>query len=220
MNALRTSINSRIRLARNNQGFNSLLLPRQFSTESQTEAQNQNEAVDSFIRKPSSDLCYGRLQGITKYTTRSDVCNLLDGCELTLDDIRVEYNRSFAPVQTFVQFPSRNAFEAGLRTTRRDRLHRLDLADRSAWDVVMPYEGKCILLQGMPRNALLEDVERFLSGCEYESSTLKMFLRAGNPDPIRMATVTFPSAALAMHACITKDRGFCLNNQISVRVLQ
>lgn len=38
-------------------------------------------------------------------------------------------------------------------------------------------------------------------------------------DPIRMATVLFSTRNEAMNALIKKNRGFCLNNQISVRVL-
>ena len=38
-------------------------------------------------------------------------------------------------------------------------------------------------------------------------------------DPIRMATVLFSTRTEAMNALIKKNRGFCLNNQISVRVL-
>lgn len=44
--------------------------------------------------------------------------------------------------------------------------------------------------------------------------------RAGSPDPIKMALVRFSSQIEAMNAFIKKNRGFCLNNQILVRVLQ
>ena len=44
--------------------------------------------------------------------------------------------------------------------------------------------------------------------------------RGAFPDAIRMATVNFPSKNEAMNAFIKKNRGYCLNNQISVRVLQ
>ncbi|KAK7859539.1 hypothetical protein CFP56_005929 [Quercus suber] len=77
-----------------------------------------------------------------------------------------------------------------------------------------------MLLQGFPRNALPEDVERFLTGCVYEASSIEMFMRGAFPDAIRMAIVNFPSKNEAMNAFIKKNRGICLNNQISVRVLE
>ena len=44
-----------------------------------------------------SGLVYGKLFGITKHTTKSDIVNLLEGCEMSLDDIKVNYAKSFAP---------------------------------------------------------------------------------------------------------------------------
>ncbi|GAA0163564.1 hypothetical protein LIER_19397 [Lithospermum erythrorhizon] len=219
MNLFRSSVKSSRWIESNhtNQRLRSLL-PKVFSTEA--EAEKQTDAINSFVQKPSSGLCYGRIQNITKYTTRRDVCNLLARCNLNLDDLRVDYDRNFLPTSMLVRFPSRDAYEVGLRATRVVRVHKLNMVDRSAWDFVKPYEARYILLQGLPPNAFIDDVERFLSGCQYESSTFHFFSRAASPDLIRMATVSFPSQALAMHACITKDRGFCLNNQISVRVLQ
>nr|POE59845.1 hypothetical protein CFP56_50031 [Quercus suber] len=73
------------------------------------------------------------------------------------------------------------------------------------------------LLQGFPRNALPEDVERFLTGCVYEASSIEMFMRGAFPDAIRMAIVNFPSKNEAMNAFIKKNRGICLNNQISLK---
>ena len=45
-----------------------------------------------------SGLVYGRLSGITKHTLRTDILNLLEGCNLTLQDVKVDYNRSYFPV--------------------------------------------------------------------------------------------------------------------------
>lgn len=47
---------------------------------------------------PESGLVYGRLIGITKYTMRTDVLNLLEQCNLTLEDVKVDYNRNYLPV--------------------------------------------------------------------------------------------------------------------------
>ena len=45
-----------------------------------------------------SVLVYGRLVGITKHTLRTDILNLLEGCNLTLPDVKVDYNRDYLPV--------------------------------------------------------------------------------------------------------------------------
>ncbi|KAK6943728.1 hypothetical protein RJ641_024830 [Dillenia turbinata] len=194
--------------------------PRHFSNEAAE--QTQNSTVDSILRTPEAGLAYGRLTGITRHTLRSDIVNLLEGCNLTLQDVKVEYNRSFFdPIGMLLQFPSRSAFDAAVRTIiRNGRLYKLDRADRSQWDYVTPYDGKAVLLQGIPRNALLDDVERFLCGCEYDASSIQLLTRQAAPDPIRMAVVRFPSQTQAMNAVIMKNRSFCLNNQILVRILQ
>ncbi|KAG7960580.1 hypothetical protein I3843_10G131100 [Carya illinoinensis] len=218
-----TALGSRltVRTVRENHG-NPLLLrefPRWFSTEA--EQPPQDSAVDPFLQTPGTGLVYGRLIGVTRHTLKTDIVNLLEGCKLTLDDVKVDYNRSFSPVGMMVQFPSRNAFDQAIRVIgKKGRLYKLERADRSQWDLLIPYNGKAVLLQGIPRNALPEDVERFLTGCEYDASSIDIFLRAGFRDPIRMATVKFPSQTEAMNAFIKKNRSFCLNNQILLRVLQ
>ncbi|RVW39717.1 hypothetical protein CK203_114033 [Vitis vinifera] len=194
--------------------------------------------VDDFARVLKG-LVYGRLSGITKHTLRTDILNLLEGCNLTLQDVKVDYNRSYFPDGAI---PSRYAFDHAIKViNKKGRLYKLDRADRSQWDPLRTYDGKTVsinpvvgdkitlvhklqyivmvLLQGLPRNALPEDVERFLAGCEFNSSNIQLTTRQAFPDPIRMALVHFPSQSQAMNAFITKNRGFCLNNQILVRVL-
>ncbi|KAL6336326.1 hypothetical protein AAG906_014496 [Vitis piasezkii] len=193
------------------------LLIRSFSTEAEAP---QVSSSDPFLQPPSTGLVYGRLSGITKHTLRTDILNLLEGCNLTLQDVKVDYNRSYFPVGMMVQFPSRYAFDHAIKViNKKGRLYKLDRADRSQWDPLRTYDGKTVLLQGLPRNALPEDVERFLAGCEFNSSNIQLTTRQAFPDPIRMALVHFPSQSQAMNAFITKNRGFCLNNQILVRVL-
>ncbi|CAA2972382.1 PREDICTED: uncharacterized protein LOC105956648 [Olea europaea subsp. europaea] len=210
-----------IQMAHQNQGLASTVRSssRFFSTEADEASEGQRQ--DPFLQTPSSGLVYGRLSGITKHTAKSDIVNLLEGCNLVLDDIKVEYSRNYMPTSIMVQFPSRNAYNAALRAiSRNGRLIRLERADRTQWDLIAPFDGKAILLQGIPRNALPDDIERFLTGCQYDASSMQIFLRQTNQGPIRMAVVRFPSPTLATHAQITKNRGFCLNNQISVQVLQ
>ncbi|KAK8651205.1 hypothetical protein V6N13_140817 [Hibiscus sabdariffa] len=116
---------------------------------------------------------YGKPFGATKYTMKSDIISLLEECNLTPDDIKVSYNRNFFPVAMMLRFPSSAAFSNATRTIRRfDRLYRLNRVDASDWDIVTPYNGKTVVLQGLPRSAAFEDIERFLSGCDYDSSSV------------------------------------------------
>lgn len=45
-----------------------------------------------------SGVAYGRLLGINKHTLKTDIISFLEGCNLTLDDIKVDYNRNFMPM--------------------------------------------------------------------------------------------------------------------------
>ncbi|KAB1994628.1 hypothetical protein ES319_D13G111400v1 [Gossypium barbadense] len=198
--------------------------PKRFSTEPDQQQQQPlpDASVNQFLDSASKGFVYGKLFGITKYTMKSDIISLLEGCNLTPDDIKVSYSRSLFPVAMMLLFPSPSAFSNAGRTIRRfGRLYRLDRVDTSDWDIVMPYNGKTVVLQGLPRSAALEDVERFLSGCEYDSSSIQTvtFTRPGFTNLVRLTTVQFPSHIQAMNACISKNRKICLNNQISVRVL-
>ncbi|KAI4349234.1 hypothetical protein L6164_009851 [Bauhinia variegata] len=195
--------------------------PRWFST-SEAQQPPQDSTENPFFGTPDTGLVYGRLQGVNRHTLKTDIINLLEGCNLTLEDVKVDYSRGgYMPLAMMLQFPSRSAYEQALRVIgRKGRLYKLERADRAQWDIVTPYDGKTILLQGIPRNAIAEDVERFLSGCEYDPTSLNFFTRAGDTDPIRMATVRFPEKIEATNAYIKKNGSFCLNNRISVRVLQ
>lgn len=169
------------------------------------------------------EVFYGKLIGITKRTTKSDILALLEGCNLSADDIKFGHNRIFNPVNLLIQFPSQQAYEVANRAfNRKGRFYRLDRSDRSQWDYIIPYEGKAILLQGIPRNAQIDDIERFLSGCAYDPSSMQLFSRIIDSDsePTRMVIVRFPSRAQATHAFLKKNREFCLNEQIMVRVLE
>ncbi|KAK8546331.1 hypothetical protein V6N13_067556 [Hibiscus sabdariffa] len=198
--------------------------PRRFSTEPNQQQQPPvaEASVDQFLDSASKGFAYGKLFGATKYTMKSDIISLLEGCNLTPDDIKFSYNRNFFPVAMMLRFPSPAAFSNATRTIRRfDQLYRLDRVDASDWDIVTPYNGKTVVLQGLPRSAAFEDIERFLSGCDYDSSSVQTFTstRTGSTNGFRLTTVQFPSHIQAMNACISKNRKLCLNNQVSVRVL-
>ncbi|CAN4116870.1 unnamed protein product [Withania somnifera] len=202
-----------------------LPLSRQLSTQMESSPQqNKNSSSDPFLQNPSTGLVYGRISGIGRHTRKSDIISML-GTKLSPDDIRFEYNANYAPLAVMIQFLSRNAYDAAFRAAvRRSNLFRMERVDRQQWDTLPHYDGKTILLQGIPRNAIADDVERFLAGCQYDASSIQMFPRQqrafDRPPPGKVVLVEFPSQALATHAFITKNRGFCLNNQVAVRLLQ
>ncbi|XVF76550.1 hypothetical protein PTKIN_Ptkin13bG0274700 [Pterospermum kingtungense] len=228
MNLLRNAVKSHVsvRTIKPTHALPSFLhqSPKRFSTETDQQPPQPDVSVDQILDSASKGFVYARLSGAgtTKYTMKGDIISLLEGSHLTADDIKVSYNRSLLPVGIMLRFPSPAAFGNAARTIRRfDRLYKLDRVNVSDWDIVMPYNGKTVVLQGIPRSALLEDIERFLSGCNYDSSSVQMvtFTRPGSTNLVRLTTVQFPSQIQAMNACISKNRKLCLNNQVRVRVL-
>ncbi|MED6187934.1 hypothetical protein PIB30_081239 [Stylosanthes scabra] len=182
-----------------------------------------NPTNPSFFDSPNTGLAYGRLLGIHKHTLKTDVINCLQGLNLTLHDVKMEYTRTFLPRSMMVQFPSQHAMDEAVRIlARKGRLFKLERVNREEWDIVTPYNGRTILIQGIPGNAQFVDIERILSGCEYEHSSINVFTRpsAESFDLNRMATVRFPSSTQAMNAFISKNGTYCVNNRISIQVLQ
>ncbi|KAM1037788.1 hypothetical protein ACFX15_031928 [Malus domestica] len=201
---------------------------RRFSTEAENPPQNSRPSdqpqdaspIEPFLQTPTTGLVYGKLLGISRYTLKTDVVNMLEGCNLSLEDVKVDYNRAFTPMGMVVQFRSWKAFDNAARViSRKGRLFKLERANRSQWDNLTPHDAKTVLLQGIPQTAAPEDVERFLSGCEYDSSSLQIIFRSF-PEPSKFATVRFPSQTEAMNAFLAKNKGYCQNGQILMRVLQ
>ncbi|GMN53731.1 hypothetical protein TIFTF001_022885 [Ficus carica] len=93
-----------------------------------TESETQNSPADSF-----PDSVYARVSGITKYTLKSDVIRLLEGCNLSLDDVKVEYNPSFTPTSMYflllpicdVQFSLPQFYNQANRINELKELHHL-----------------------------------------------------------------------------------------------
>ncbi|PUZ41612.1 hypothetical protein GQ55_9G518400 [Panicum hallii var. hallii] len=186
-------------------------------------ADSQN---DPFLKASSEGLAYGRFYSTTgvgnrleKNMLKTDIIHHLDRCGLSLDDVKMDYNRGFTPLGALLRFPSKAAFTTATRQTSQNRLYKMEAISRDVWDLKQSFDGKAVLLQGVPRNALPEDIERFLCGTNFEPS-FENFLRPGVPEPIRMVLVKFRTKTDAMNAFITKNRSFCLNNQVSMRVLQ
>ncbi|KAG6772499.1 hypothetical protein NC652_017459 [Populus alba x Populus x berolinensis] len=223
-----------------------------FTTETQPppppQENNDPSSIDPFLQDSATSLTYARFHGVRKHTLKTDIINLFEGSNLTPDDIIVVHHRfNNNPYAAAIKFPSRRAYDNAQRSlTRAGRIYNLEKTPPTVWDAALrnSYDGKTVLLEGLPPNALNEDIERFLSGCKFVPSSIRTFVKYPDPvmsagrknpttseertepttseekrDPIRMATVLFSTRTEAMNALIKKNRGFCLNNQISVRVL-
>ncbi|KAI3915834.1 hypothetical protein MKX01_013290 [Papaver californicum] len=208
-----------------NQGGGSqfLLQSTHFSTQSQQEQQrlNQDRAVDAILRQPYREgSVYAKLFGVGMFTTKNDVMSLLESCNLSSEDIKVQYNPMFLPVSMVLQLPSHSAYDNAVREiTRKGRFYKIEKVEPGLWGFES-YDGKAVLIQGVPRFASSEDIERMLSGCDFNASSLRFMWRQSFSGPVRYAVMQFPSKLDATNAVLEKNRSFCLSTQISMRVLQ
>lgn len=210
--------NSSVSAFQRSNGF----VARFFSTEAEKPPQDSTAATPPFLHTTNSGLTYGRLVGVNRHALKTDIINFLEGCNLTLEDVKMEYTRNFNPISMMVQFPTYSSYDNAIRVIgRKGRLYKLDRIDRSQWDIVTPYDGRTILIEGLPRNSQYADMDQIFSGYEYDSSSVNMFLRPGEgSEPVKMATIRFRSRIQAMNAFIAKNGTYCLNNRISIHVLQ
>ncbi|CAM8968758.1 unnamed protein product [Rhodiola kirilowii] len=198
---------------------NSLLRnsPRLLSTETDG-TQVPNFSPDSLTQSPG--VTYGILIGTIKNTLRSDVVNLLEGCDLSLEDVKTVYGQTFMPISILVKFHSPSAYEKAVKFITKNRLYRLDRAEPSQWFKTRDYGAKTLLLEGLPRMASRDDVERFLSDWDYVPYNTLMITRPGVAEPIKTAVVPVSSPIQAMNMFLAKNRSYMGNNQVLVRVLQ
>ncbi|KAK7380833.1 hypothetical protein VNO78_33352 [Psophocarpus tetragonolobus] len=195
-----------------------------FSTETEQPPMNSSPAPP-FFGIDNSGVTYGRMFGIRKHVLKTDIVNYLEGCNLTLDDVKMDYNRNFFPISTLLQFPTRDSYDNAVRLiVRKGRIYKLERADRYQWDQVKPYDGKTILIEGLPRTAIFEDVARILADYGYDASSMIMSLRpaeaGGGADSTKSAVMRLHSRTQAMNACIQKNGTFCQNNRIWMHVIQ
>ncbi|KAJ6833358.1 uncharacterized protein M6B38_340330 [Iris pallida] len=192
-----------------------------FSAEAAAAAAGKDSSVDQFLHPPQG-LVFGRVTGtgVGNNTMKSDIIHYFEGCNLSTADVKVEYNRAYNPVALMLQFPSQSSYDTALRQViRKGRLYKIEKVNRGQWDLATAYDGKAILLQGIPRNALPDDIERFLSGTNYDPN-FQPSIRLGPVDSIRFALVQFPTRTDAMNAFLTRNKSFCLNSPVIMRLLQ
>ncbi|KAL9251548.1 hypothetical protein AKJ16_DCAP13895 [Drosera capensis] len=200
---------------------------RRFSTEAEgvaagapIEGNSENSGSGSVIellKMPRDGLRYGKLFGFQRNTLKSDLITMLEGCTLTPDDVKFVYNRFFTPTSALVRFPSQKVYDIGLREVKNGRVYRLEKADPSEWDFTKFYNGKYVLLQGVPARSSLDDIDRFLQGFDFDASSVEIIIRQSLAG--KMAVIRFPSQIEAMNATIRKNRAFIDNFQVNVRVL-
>ncbi|KAJ4793037.1 RNA-binding protein 12B-A [Rhynchospora pubera] len=181
-----------------------------------------------FFQSSPDGLVYGRITGrvqnmLGKNMLKTDLIHHLEGSDLSFHDVKFDYNRVYFLTGVLVQFPSRSSFENGHKQLRlKGGLFNLQKIDRSEWDIKSSYDGKAVLMEGIPFNATQDDLERFLSGCNYDSTSFQSVTRTerSDSDPIRIVMVRFPTQLDASHAYTSKNRSFCLNAPINMRILQ
>lgn len=172
--------------------------------------------------KASRGLVYGKLSGIARNILKMDIVHFFEGCNLKPEDIKFAYSRVYAPLGMIIQFSSMAAYVTAQRNISiKGHSYRLIEVDSSQWsNLEFAFDGKVLLLQGVPQNALQEDVERFFSGCNIDGSNIRFFMRQGLDQSLKFALVSFRSQREAMHALREKNRTVCLNSPITLRLLQ
>ncbi|XP_031740000.1 uncharacterized protein LOC101220680 isoform X2 [Cucumis sativus] len=118
--------------------------PRFFSTEQ--EQAPPESSPNRFSDKTNTDgLRFGKLVGASRSMLKSDVLILLQGCNLSFEDVKFEYVRNFVPTSIMIQFPSEQAYQNAFQAiARKGYLQRMERADRSQWELLSPYNGKTI----------------------------------------------------------------------------
>ncbi|GAB2272428.1 hypothetical protein Dimus_007254 [Dionaea muscipula] len=135
---------------------------------------DSSSPIDGFLRPHTKGNLYAKMLGLHRSTLKTDIITVLEGCNLTPDDVKFVYNKFFSPVAAMVQFPSPTAYDTGVKAViKQGRLYKIEKVDRSEWDFTKLYNGKYVLLQGVPMNTTMEDVDRFLSGFDFDASSIE-----------------------------------------------
>ncbi|KAL1200094.1 hypothetical protein V5N11_031814 [Cardamine amara subsp. amara] len=183
----------------------------------------EGSPVNRSNRASGEERYYGKFSGFSKHALKTDIMNILEDCNVTPDDLKFSYQRggNLNPAAVFVQFPSLSSYDQALRNiAKKGKLFRLERAARSQWDPVVPYEGKVVALHGLPVNAIIDDIDKFLSGCLYYPGSIQFLTIQVLGNAKKVALVRFTSQTQAMNAYITKNRNFLLNQRITLQVLQ
>ncbi|KAK8952993.1 hypothetical protein KSP40_PGU017866 [Platanthera guangdongensis] len=94
------------------------------------------------------------------------------------------------------------------------RLHGIPSAVISDRDPVF------VMVYGIPRSAVRDDIDRFLSGCNFDPSSFRYVNRPGIQSAVKAITFRVASTLEAINFCIRKNRSVCSNAPVTVRVLQ
>ncbi|XP_020585506.1 uncharacterized protein LOC110028116 [Phalaenopsis equestris] len=191
------------------------------SSRSFSSVEEQQEPVADPFYGSAQGTVYGRLTGFGRNTLKTDIIHFYEGCNLSTSDVKFEYNNSFNPISMLLQFPSQSSYDAALRqTTRKGRLYKLDKINSGQWDITESHDGRTVLIQGIPSNAVREDIERFLSGCNFDPKSFRFISRNALQNTVKAVAVRVASGLEAVNFQIRKNRSICFNSPVTVRVLQ
>ncbi|KAI3969894.1 hypothetical protein MKX01_038362 [Papaver californicum] len=121
---------------------------------------NQDKVVDAILRQPPTQgNVHAKLFGIGMFsTTINDVMSLFESCNLSAQDIEVQYNNLFLPVSMVLQLPSHSAYDNAVREIATEgRLYKIEKVEPGQWGVES-YDGKAVC-----HVAAHYDVSRYIS---------------------------------------------------------
>uniref|UniRef100_A0A0E0CYY4 cyanoalanine nitrilase n=1 Tax=Oryza meridionalis TaxID=40149 RepID=A0A0E0CYY4_9ORYZ len=130
--------------------------PRLFSTEASGEtaaagAAAQGSQDEPFFKPSDEGVAYGRFYSVIpggsrlpKSMLKTDIIHHLDKSELSLDDVKIDYNRGYYPVGALLRFSSVPLFNTAVRQTREGRQYRLEMISHEEFDLKKSYDGKAL----------------------------------------------------------------------------
>ncbi|KAK8919063.1 hypothetical protein KSP39_PZI021709 [Platanthera zijinensis] len=164
---------------------------------------------------------YAKLTGLGRNTLKTDIIHLLEGSNLSTADVKFVYSNTFTPISMMLRFPSQSSYDIALRQTlRKGRLYNLEKIYSGQWDITESHDGRTVMVYGIPRSALRDDIDRFLSGCNFDPSSFRYVNRPGIQSAVKAITFRVASTLEAINFCIRKNRSVCSNAPVTVRVLQ
>lgn len=184
-------------------------------------AEEQPEPFVDLLSGSPEGQVYAKLTGFGRNTLKTDIIHLLEESNLSTDDVKFVYNNIFNPISMMLRFRSQSSYDKALRQTlRKGRLYNLEKIYSGQWDITESHDGRTVMVSGIPRSAIRDDIDRFLSGCNFDPSSFRYVNRPGIQSTVKAVAFRVPTALEAINFCIRKNRSMCGNAPVTVRVLQ
>ncbi|KAH7297387.1 hypothetical protein KP509_26G067300 [Ceratopteris richardii] len=174
---------------------------------------------------------------LPRYVLKEDIVRHVEGSNIKPENVKFVYSTAFRPdyVQISVDSPSTQK-QAMKYLQERGRLGfrllRLETSQPMPWTVVDAAlkdspRGRTILMFNVNLSTDFEDVERFFTGYNYDSSYVRFIrvntesnrARIGRQQVLHVA-VGFKTKLEALRAMREKMGDFCVNRAISLRLIQ